>query len=187
MSGTSAQRVARWLAIDPEVLFAPVRDAFPKRPARILDVGAGAGRDAVWMLRQGHDVTCAEPDPDLRAHGQKLAGAAHWVEAALPDLAGLRGPFDLILLSAVWHLVPEATRGASLQRLADLLAPGGTVILSAKNAPDMHCGLDATLVRDAGLAVVSSQTAPSQQAGNAALGVEWEWSVLHAAPTPTAE
>ena len=172
------------MAIDPEVLYAPVRAALPKRPARVLDVGAGAGRDAVWMLGQGHDVTCVEPDLDLRAHGQKLAGAAHWVETALPDLAGVDGPFDLILISAVWHLVPDAARSLSMLRLADLLAQDGRLILSVKNAPDAPCCLEATMIRAAGLDVVSSQTAPSRQAGNAALGVVWDWSVLRAyAPT----
>ncbi|MDQ2068992.1 class I SAM-dependent methyltransferase [Natronospira bacteriovora] len=29
----------------------------------ILDIGAGSGRDAVWLAERGHEVVAAEPSP----------------------------------------------------------------------------------------------------------------------------
>ena len=49
----------------------------PDRPVRLLDIGAGEGRNAVFFARNGYDVTAF----DLAAKGvektKQLAGKAH--------------------------------------------------------------------------------------------------------------
>ena len=43
----------------------------PATPSRVLDVGAGTGRDAAALAALGHSVVAVEPTPELRAHGQR--------------------------------------------------------------------------------------------------------------------
>ena len=90
----------------------------PKTPGRVLDIGAGTGRDAAALAALGHSVVAVEPTPELRAEGQRLhaAAAIAWIDDALPDLRQLpegAGRFDLVMLSAVWmHLDPDQRRRA---------------------------------------------------------------------------
>jgi hypothetical protein len=60
------------------------------------------------------------------------APGAAWIEDALPRLPRLAGPFDLIMVTAVWmHLAPEQ-RPLAMARLAELLAPRGLLVLSLR-------------------------------------------------------
>lgn len=108
-------------------------------PGQALDVGAGSGRDALWLARQGWRVTAVEPAAGLRRLGQQTtASLVEWVDAQLPALAALPLPeqgFDLILLSAVWmHLRPEQ-RPAAFQRLHECLSPEGVMIITLRFGP----------------------------------------------------
>lgn len=170
--------ILRWMAIDPEALYAPVRSGFPVCPAPVLDVGAGSGRDAIWLLGQGHSVTCVEPHPVLRARGQSVVGGAQWIDCALPDLVGVSGRFDLILVGAVWHVLEEDQHADAFCRLAELLADKGRLIVSLKQAENTPVIMDEARIAAAGLEVQQVAVTPSIQAGNHALGVMWEWKVL---------
>ncbi len=117
-----------------------VMHLFPAPPARVLDIGAGSGRDAAALARCGYRVSAAEPTAALRAEGQRLhAGAAiDWTDDGLPDLPVLtaRGTrFDLILLTAVWMHLDAAERAAAMPRLAALLAPGGRIVMTLRHGP----------------------------------------------------
>lgn len=68
--------IARFDAIPSEEIYAPVVDLMPTRPARVVDIGAGTGRDAAWFARQGHDVLAVEPVRALREAGIALHGSA---------------------------------------------------------------------------------------------------------------
>ncbi|MDX6742463.1 class I SAM-dependent methyltransferase [Actinocorallia sp. A-T 12471] len=113
-------------------------DLLPAAPARVLDVGAGSGRDAAALSRLGHRVTAVEPSDGLRT----LARRRHadvpvvWLDDALPALPSLGDArFDLVLLSAVWmHLAPDE-RSAAMRRVAELLAPSGTAVLTLRLGP----------------------------------------------------
>src|SRR4051812_45736794 len=69
---SSAGLIDRFEAIDPAALYASVAEAFPDAPRRILDIGAGTGRDAAWLAAQGHQVLAVEPVDALRRAGQRL-------------------------------------------------------------------------------------------------------------------
>lgn len=54
----------------------------PTSPALLLDVGAGTGRDAVWLASLGHDVVAVEPSA-AQLHPEPRI---RWLDDGLPDL-----------------------------------------------------------------------------------------------------
>ncbi|WP_074374233.1 class I SAM-dependent methyltransferase [Vibrio spartinae] len=113
------------------------RDFWPGCGERVLDVGAGSGRDACWMAARGCAVVAVEPAALMRAEGQRLTGdAVKWLDDGLPELAQLsrhKHPFDVILVSAVWmHLTPEQ-RQQALGHLAALLTSEGRLVISLRD------------------------------------------------------
>ncbi|EJL37562.1 hypothetical protein PMI01_00640 [Caulobacter sp. AP07] len=109
-------------------------------PLNVLDVGAGSGRDAAAMVGLGHYVWATEPSDRMRGLGRTLHGAdkIQWLDTSMPRLqapalAGRR--FDLIVLSAVWMHVPPRQRREALERLSELLAPGGEIYLTLRLGP----------------------------------------------------
>ena len=165
-------RAARWAAIDPEALWAPVRLYFPTPPARVLEIGAGSGRDADWFEQLGFAVTCVEPD---RALWPKTAD---WTDCSLPQLSGLAGSFDLIVLSAVWHVLDEAHWGASLDRLVRMAQPSGRMIMSLRAPPFKNPDTLVALARLSGWQCRAQTRQPSVQSGNRMAGVMWDWCVF---------
>lgn len=116
-------------------LFELVRGA---APLRVLDVGAGTGRDAAALAALGHEITAVDPSRKML----RLARALHadrdiaWKRDALPDLASLGGSYDLILLSGVWMHVPPAERRVAFARLSELTASSGQVYITLRNGPE---------------------------------------------------
>lgn len=189
LSGYAAvadDQIARAAAIDPEQLLAPVRAWLPATPGAVLDVGAGAGRNAEWLVGQGCAVTAVEPVAALRAAGRERCGAARWIDDRLPHLSAIEGRFDLILLSAVWQHLDAPDRGVAVPRLTELLAPGGVLILSMRHGRGgagravFSCRPEETIeqAEAVGLTLRRRTEAPSVQPENAANGVNWTWLVL---------
>ncbi|MFC7302766.1 class I SAM-dependent methyltransferase [Streptomyces monticola] len=134
----SAELLAeRYEALRFEDVHDEVLPFLPTPPAGVADVGAGTGRDAAALASRGFTVTAVEPVPELRAVAQRLHAdaAVTWLDDALPALSRLTGPFDLILLSAVWMHLDEDEREPSMRRLYDLTALGGYVALSLRHGP----------------------------------------------------
>lgn len=117
-----------------------------KPNANILDVGAGVGRDVSHIAnllaeKYQSDNQCrvyaVEPAIQMLQTGQNTTQGqnVHWLQDSLPALdktTRLEISFDLILLSAVWMHVPTSQRGRSLRKLANLLKPGGKIVISLK-------------------------------------------------------
>lgn len=117
-----------------------VATLLPSAPARILDVGAGTGRDAAALAAMGHQVAAVEPLAEFRAAAQRLhAGAAiEWIDDSLPGLERLRdraGEFDAILLTAVWMHLDADERARAMPYVAQLLRPGGVLLFSLRHGP----------------------------------------------------
>jgi SAM-dependent methyltransferase len=108
-------------------------------PSRILDVGAGTGRDAAALAGRGHSVVAVEPTAQLRAHGQRLhAGVAiEWVGDALPELNLVPRlvQFDAVFVTAVWMHLDALERRRAMTRIAELLAPGGRLFVNLRHGP----------------------------------------------------
>ena len=105
-----------------------------------LDVGAGSGRDANWLAKQGWKVIAAEPADELRNLAQANShNSVTWCSASLPALTTLPqkpNTYDLILLSAVWMHLPKDERPPALKRLAELLSENGVMYISLRFGPN---------------------------------------------------
>jgi SAM-dependent methyltransferase len=113
---------------------------FPAAPSRVLDIGAGAGRDAAALAALGHRVVAVEPTPELRAEGMARHAALpiEWIDDHLPELTRMRAlgiRHDLVLLTAVWMHLDADERRTAMAALAELVAEGGQVVMSLRHGP----------------------------------------------------
>lgn len=113
-------------------------------PGKALDVGAGTGRDALWLALHGWQVTAVEPADAMRelAARKTLAlglddDALSWHNDALPALSSVQGQkYQLVLLSAVWMHLSVAHRPAAFKRLIELLAEDGMLVMTLRDGPN---------------------------------------------------
>lgn len=186
-AATLAQKFERVSAAEHLV---PVIDLFPAPPAKIADIGAGSGRDAAWLVSQGYQVVAAEPVAELRAegHARHASVAIEWLDDGLPQLKVLRGhaPFDVVLLSGVWHHIAPDDRDGTMKSLAAVLNPGGLVVIAMRLGPtDPDQGLyDADQAHvlaagePAGFQQLAHRVVKSAEQGDQAKGGLGSWLVL---------
>jgi len=127
-------------AIAVEDIHRPVWHLIPRTPARLLDIGAGSGRDAAAFAAMGHRVVAVEPVDALREGARKLHPSPHieWLADGLPGLAVVRARdemFDVVVATAVWMHLDAAQRAQAMPAVASLVAPGGVLILSLRHGP----------------------------------------------------
>lgn len=113
----------------------------PKTKGLVLDVGAGSGRDAAWMAEQGHEVVAVEPAEAMRtvARERHPQPNIQWIDDRLPSLEKVHQldyQFDVVLLSAVWMHLPLSQRERAFRKLAQLLRPGGLLVITLRKGPN---------------------------------------------------
>jgi SAM-dependent methyltransferase len=179
--------IARFECISPAQVYGPVIDLLPTDTSRIADIGAGTGRDAAWLAERGHAVLAVEPVDELRRAGMALHTSPKivWLDDRLPDLMRTtkHGPFDFLLLSAVWQHLNDDERRLAVRRLRRLTAPGGMLIMSLRHGPGAAdrpvYGVapddTVTAALNEGFTLARRQRTSSVQAGNRAAGVYWTW------------
>ena len=130
----------RYEEVSPGSLYDWLRDLLPSKPATVLDVGAGIGRDANWLAYKGHKVVAVEPASKLRtmARERNDAPGIQWISDSLPGLratfrTGLS--FDVILANAVWMHVASSDRARAFRKLITLLKPGGVLAITLRRGP----------------------------------------------------
>ena len=101
--------------VSSEAVHGCLTDLLPASSAALLDIGAGSGRDAAWLVDKGYEVFPAEPSSKIRAlaaqkHPDSRIQWSHDALPALPELTRSGLSFDLILASAVWMHVPQGKR-----------------------------------------------------------------------------
>lgn len=122
-----------------ETVHADILDLLPAVGSKVLDVGAGSGRDAAALARRGYQVCAVDPSAGLLAQAQAHhpMHRIEWVEDALPTLEklGQRG-FALILVSAVWMHLSECDRAPAMRRLSELMNRDANLVISLRIGPD---------------------------------------------------
>lgn len=164
---------------------APVMHLLPRPPARVLDIGAGTGRDAAGFAALGHSVVAVEPTAELRTRAMELhpSPRIEWLDDSLPELSLLseRGEtFHVVMLTAVWMHLDEQQRHHAMPRVAALVRPGGLMMISLRHGPvpEGRRMFDVTVVETIELAQVQAMACVQQQQAGDSLfkrpGVTWD-------------
>ena len=105
--------------------------------ARILDLGAGVGRHALWLAAQGFDVTALDAAPEGLSVIAEAGGVAT-VEGRMDKLPFEDGAFDHVLS---WNVIYHGDEDVLLRTIAEIrrvLTSGGTFLgtmLSTRRLP----------------------------------------------------
>ncbi len=111
-------------------------------PRRVLDLGSGQGRNAVWLATGGHTVTAVDLSPVATAQAEELARQAGvevtFITADLTTWEPEPGAYDLVLLS--YLQLPGALRRSVHAAAVRAAAPGGTVFVIAHHRDNLVRG-----------------------------------------------
>lgn len=99
--------------------------------SRILDLGCGAGRNAIPLARLGHHVVAVDRSAAATAALRRRAGDLS-IDIVTADLGSfaLQGPYDLILAHGVLHLIPPEARDDLIGRMQRHTVEGGCNIVA---------------------------------------------------------
>jgi SAM-dependent methyltransferase len=106
---------------------------------KVLDIGCGAGNDAMIIAKMGHDVVGVEPS-DLRiiAERDHFHPKIRYIDGRLPVLPRiLKEPemFDVAILSAVYQYIHPEDRVQSLWQIGSILKENGRLFLNYPSPP----------------------------------------------------
>ena len=120
-----------------------VAEAADLPPGRALDAGGGEGADAIWLAGRGWQVTAVDFATEaLRKAAEHAARAGitdriEWLHADLTTWSPDDAAYDLVSAQFV-HLPRAAER--LFVRLAEAVAPGGTLLVVGHDPSDLHTG-----------------------------------------------
>lgn len=167
-------------------IYERVRNLFPHAPGRVLDIGAGTGRDAAGFVELGYTVTAVEPVAEMREGAKRLHPSPdiEWIDDHLPDLSRIadrKGQYDIVILSAVWMHLDAAERPTALPIIAALMKPGAVLVMSLRHGPvpegrrmfDVSAEETTLLAAREGLEPCFERHSGSREALNKAAGVTW--------------
>ncbi|HEY1696841.1 MAG TPA: class I SAM-dependent methyltransferase [Polyangiaceae bacterium] len=131
-----AYSIVRFSILRPKLL--SVMDLLLTDEGRILDVGCGFGLFAAYFGQTQPRRSIVGVDPDRRRIGiardvaERLGLRQHaFVVGDVRDVrdAALDGPFDAAYVLDVMHHLPAGDQRRVLERLRDLLVPGGMLLV----------------------------------------------------------
>lgn len=138
---------------NPHGLGAPTKEFvtffndFKGHQFRVLDVGCGQGRDALFIARLGHEVTAIDQSPsgirdltnDAKAEGLKI-------DAKVIDIRDCNwgSDYDVIVVDRTLHMLDIGDRLAVLSALVDSSKQGGFILIADErsNIPSFKNLLD---------------------------------------------
>ena len=98
-------------------------------PGRALELGCGAGRNAVWLAESGWQVTAADFSPAAVESSKQLADQAGvTVELEVAAAASYQPKSQFDLITSFYIQLPSPERARMLANAGDVLVPGGTLL-----------------------------------------------------------
>ena len=114
-----------------------------EHPCRVLDLGSGQGRNAVWLAQQGHQVTAVDVSDTATAQAAEIAAEAgvvvEFIAADLQTWQPDAGSFDIVVLA--YLQAPPGLRKAIHAKAVRALAPGGRVFVVAHHRDNLEHGI----------------------------------------------
>lgn len=110
-------------------------------PGTAVDLGAGEGRNAVWLAQRGWTVTAVDFSQvglDKALHLAAEHDVTITVERADATTWSPAGSVDLVVLS--YLQLPEAQQRIVVEHAASWLAPGGTLLVIAHDRSNVTDG-----------------------------------------------
>lgn len=110
-------------------------------PGLALDVGAGEGRNAVWLAQRGWNVTAVDFSAVGMEKARRMAFEAE-VELAtvVADVLSYTQPEPVDLVLLAYLQLPAAEQGRVLRKSVDWLRPGGRVLVIAHDKSNVELG-----------------------------------------------
>jgi SAM-dependent methyltransferase len=106
-------------------------------PGRGLDLGAGEGRNAIWLAERGWDMTAVDFSPVAVERGRSRGSPVDFQIADIREWEP-EGKFDLILI-AYTHLQEDDLR-ALVKRASGWLNPGGELFMIGHDRSNLEHG-----------------------------------------------
>ncbi len=128
-----AESAVRW-ALEP---------VWPRRPLRVIDLGAGTGKLTATLIRIGAEVTAVEPDPEMLAVLRRDLAPARSLPGSAEEIPVPDGSADAVLAGQAMHWF-DLDR--ALPEMARVLSPGG-VLGGLWNVDDDRVGWVADLAK----------------------------------------
>lgn len=133
--GRYAEHHQMWSGKPNELL---VREVTSLEPGRVLDLGCGEGADAIWLARQGWQVTATDISTVALERAAKHAGEAgvvvdwqhHDLATSFPD-----GEFDLVSVQFLHSPQEFFPREQILRTAAAAVAEGGRLLIVGHARP----------------------------------------------------
>lgn len=127
-----------WTAEPNQLLVAEVA-GLP--PGRALDLGAGEGRNAVWLAQQGWKVTAVDFSDVALAKARDLASSRGvQIDTVCQDATEFdaAAPFDLVVV--LYLQLPAERRREAHGRAAAAVVPGGTLVVVGHDTTNLADG-----------------------------------------------
>lgn len=118
---------------EPTDKFVKFFETYRPKSARVLDVGCGQGRDALFIARLGHRVVGVDVSPSGIAGLAADSEREHLgIVATVADITEFEpeGLFDIILIDRTLHMLDADNRQLVLTRLIQHIAQSGRLLIA---------------------------------------------------------
>jgi SAM-dependent methyltransferase len=146
-------------------------------PGPTADVGCGSGRETAWLNENGFPAVGYDASAGLLEEARRRHPKLPFKQSALPALEGIpSATFANVLCETVVMHLDSASIAAAVERLLDILEPGGALYLSWRVTEDadrrddggrLYTAFPASLVTDAlaGAAILYDRQVRSASSG----------------------
>lgn len=130
----------------PTAVIVDFFDWFDGRNARVLDVGCGQGRDALFIARRGHAVVGVDISPNGIREMERVAKSEQLnIQGVVADIATYEpeGVFDIVLADRTLHMLRRTSRMIVFNELLNHVGDAGWLLIADEpaNIPDFETAI----------------------------------------------